>query len=125
MDSNMKAPGRICPAPGCGIRIEGKQYCSKHKGHAGRRYDEQRPTAPQRGYDSRWQKARKTWLAEHPLCAECERQGRVRGATLVDHIVPHSGDYQLFWDSEGNWQSLCVACHQLKSMKERANIGII
>ena len=55
--------------------------------------------------------------AEHPLCAECERQGRVTPAYLTDHIIPHEGDYDLFWD-QSNWQSLCSACHE---MKHRAN----
>ena len=72
---------------------------------------EQRETASQRGYNSRWQKARLTFLARHPLCAECERQGKVTAATVVDHVIPHKGDQVLFWDSENNWAALCASCH--------------
>lgn len=40
----------------------------------------------------------------------CEQLGYVTAATVVDHIVPHRGDYELFW-KDGNHQSLCKACH--------------
>lgn len=72
-------------------------------------------TTAQRGYGGRWQKARKGWLDKHPLCAECEKAGRVTAATDVDHIIPHRGDMKLFWDSAKNWQSLCSACHKAKT----------
>lgn len=77
-----------------------------------------RPSAHARGYTSRWQKARLGYLAAHPLCAQCERQGRIEAAAVVDHIVPHRGDKALFWDS-GNWQGLCAPCHNSKTGKEK------
>jgi 5-methylcytosine-specific restriction protein A len=55
-------------------------------------------------------------LKKHPLCAMCEKQGRTKAAVLVDHIKPHKGDSQLFWD-KSNWQSLCKHCHD--SVKQR------
>lgn len=111
------APGKPCAALGCGVRIEyGQRYCEKHKGQDRKRQDERRESAAARGYDSRWNKARKTWLVNHPLCAECERQGRVRAAVLVDHIIPHRGNQKLFWD-QSNWQSLCRACHDVKTSR--------
>jgi 5-methylcytosine-specific restriction enzyme A len=61
-------------------------------------------------YGSRWQRARLGYLAEHPLCVMCQEQGRVTAATVVDHIIPHRGDMELFWDSD-NWQSLCKPHH--------------
>ena len=73
-----------------------------------------RGTAAERGYGSRWQKARLSFLAEHPLCAECDKQGQVTEATVVDHIVPHRGDLTLFWDMS-NWQALCARCHNAKT----------
>jgi 5-methylcytosine-specific restriction endonuclease McrA len=51
----------------------------------------------------------------------CTREGRAVAATEVDHIVPfRSGgevDTGLQFD-EANLQSLCRACHQLKSNSE-------
>lgn len=69
-----------------------------------------RASAHARGYDSRWNKARKGYLARHPLCVMCEARGRIAAATVVDHITPHKGDAALFWDS-GNWQALCKHHH--------------
>jgi 5-methylcytosine-specific restriction protein A len=44
-------------------------------------------------------------------------QGRVVKASVVDHIIPHRGDAELFWN-ESNWQSLCKSCHDHKTMTE-------
>lgn len=73
-------------------------------------------TTAERGYGSRWQRARVRFLREHPLCAMCEDGGRLTPASIVDHKVPHRGDQDLFWD-ESNWQSLCGNCHN--SHKQR------
>lgn len=78
--------------------------------------EQQRGNSTQRGYGYRWQKTSKGWLEAHPLCAECERQGRVTAATEVDHITPHRGDMILFWDRT-NWQSMCKPCHSSKTAK--------
>lgn len=75
-----------------------------------RRHDATRGTPAERGYDSKWRKARVHFLAAHPLCVMCEREHVVAAATLVDHIVPHKGDRSLFWD-RSNWQPLCAAHH--------------
>ena len=66
----------------------------------------------------RWHALRRQWLAEHPLCAECERRGEIRMATDVDHVTPHKGDAKLFW-STANMQSLCARCHGRKSAREQ------
>ena len=71
----------------------------------------------EKGYDSRWQAARKAYLHSHPLCVRCQAEGRLTRATVVDHIVPHRGDPILFWDRE-NWQALCKSCHDHKTMTE-------
>jgi 5-methylcytosine-specific restriction protein A len=48
------------------------------------------------------------------LCTQSERRGRRVIAEVIDHIVAHRGDPQLFWD-ETNWQPLCKACHDHKT----------
>ena len=78
--------------------------------------------ANERGYTYAWQQARKRWLELHPLCVYCKRDGSVRPATVVDHVVPHRGDMALFWDRE-NWQSLCFTCHSSKKQAEE-NVGL-
>lgn len=67
-------------------------------------------TSHERGYGSAWQRARRTFLMNHPLCVMCSAEGVTTTAQVVDHIQPHRGDQQLFWD-QSNWQSLCKAHH--------------
>ena len=80
-------------------------------------YDKGRPTSTVRGYDARWRKYRAVFLAKHPLCEECKRQGRTKAANVVDHIVPHRGDKDLFWAVD-NHRALCIPCHNRKTMLE-------
>jgi 5-methylcytosine-specific restriction protein A len=75
-----------------------------------------RPSAAKRGYNTRWQKARQTFLARNALCAICKSRGKVSAATVVDHIVPHRGDTKRFWD-KNNWQPLCTRCHNAKTRR--------
>ena len=82
-----------------------------------RALDRRRPSAARRGYGPRWRRARAAYLARHPLCVPCAAAGRLVQATVVDHIVPHSGDPVLFWD-EANWAALCKACHDAKTARE-------
>jgi 5-methylcytosine-specific restriction protein A len=76
-----------------------------------------RESAAKRGYGRSWQKARADFLAENPLCVLCTAQGRVTGATEVDHIRPHRRNVRLFWDPS-NWQPLCKPCHSRKTASE-------
>ena len=83
------------------------------------RLPDDRPSAAQRGYDSKWQRARAAYLRKHPLCDHCRLfNGRDEVARHVDHIIPHRGDKKLFWD-ESNWEGLCVPHHNAKSAKEK------
>jgi 5-methylcytosine-specific restriction protein A len=123
-------PRRPCNAPGCTALAQlGESRCAKHSAivqerrrERQRQLDAQRGSARERGYDSRWAKARATYLAEHPLCVECLKHGAYVEATVVDHIVPHKGDQKLFWDT-GNWQPLCKPCHDRKTAREDGGWG--
>ena len=77
--------------------------------------DRERPSAARQGYDGRWRKARAQYLAEHPWCTHCLAEGRLTRATVVDHIVPHRGDRQLFWD-ERRWSACCKRHHDSKTV---------
>jgi 5-methylcytosine-specific restriction enzyme A len=48
-------------------------------------------------------------MAEHPLCKMCLARGLVVAAQVADHVIPHKGNYNLFWF--GELQSLCTDCH--------------
>ena len=106
-----RMPDHPCAHPGCPRLVpRGRKYCDVHS----TLHPEETRSAAARGYGRRWQKASKAFLHRHPLCVECQRNGRYIAATVVDHIQPHRGDTKLFWD-ESNWQPLCKACHDRKT----------
>ena len=107
-----KVFAKPCSHPGCSALANGR-FCEDHKGSEDRR----RGSASQRGYDNRWQKYRKSFLEQHPLCIMCEREGDITVATVVDHIIPHKGDQGLFWDWN-NHQPLCEFHHNQKTGSE-------
>lgn len=109
-----KRPKTPCKHPSCARLVPyGSQYCSDHIPM--HRKDVKGTT--EKGYDSRWRKARAWFLNAHPLCVMCLENERLEQATVVDHIVPHRGDQILFWD-ESNWQPLCKKCHDRKTRTE-------
>ena len=110
---NMK-PKVPCKHPGCPELVPpGNKYCEKHKAM----HPEEVRSASGRGYGNQWRKASKQFLEHHPLCVKCREEGKFVKATVVDHIVPHRGDSELFWD-RGNWQALCKKCHDRKTRQE-------
>lgn len=114
MPTKPKVP---CQHPGCPELVDsGTKFCDKHKAL----HPEVTRSASGRGYGRAWQKARKKYLAAHPLCVVCQREGRYVKATVVDHIIPHRGDEKLFWD-RSNWQALCKPCHDRKTLTEDIN----
>jgi len=85
-----------------------------------REKDRERGNSGARGYDRRWRKSRALWLAQNPLCVECEKHGNYTPATLVDHIQPVQSAFDpRFYDTD-NFQSLCRSCHQQKTFSDRA-----
>lgn len=63
----------------------------------------------------RWQKIRKAHMAQQPLCVMCEQQGKLVLGKICDHIIPHKGNEELFFN--GKLQSLCKLHHD--STKQR------
>jgi HNH endonuclease len=71
-------------------------------------------------YNAQWRSARIRFLTKHTLCVKCKEQdNQLVAATEIDHIIPHKGDYDLFWDTT-NWQPLCHQCHSTKTAFEVA-----
>lgn len=79
-----------------------------------------RPSAYHRGYTGRWNRERGIYLQQHPLCVECIKQDKTVPATVVDHIIPHKGDYELMWNRD-NWNPLCEMHHNQKTGREQHN----
>lgn len=112
----------ICRHPSCSVLIDCAGLCETHTRLMQKQVDSKRGSAHQRGYTSRWQKARETYLQRNPLCKSHEAKGVIVEATIVDHIIPHKGDQKLFWDTS-NWQSLCKTCHDKKTASEDGGFG--
>ena len=70
----------------------------------------QRYSEYQHLYGRRWRNASKAFKQANPLCVMCEREGRATPAQVTDHIKPHKGDLDLFWNPD-NWQALCKQHH--------------
>jgi len=108
-------PKKPCRYPGCPELVE-NGYCEKHSKSTKGRYENSRETATQRGYGTRWQKLRNSYVKAHPLCEECLRKGLITPVKDVHHKVKHNGDPVLLYDWD-NLESLCRACHNEKTSK--------
>lgn len=62
-----------------------------------------------------WRAIRKDYLERNPLCVMCLADGYITEAKVVDHINPHRGNLNLFYN--GPFQSLCKMHHD--STKQR------
>jgi 5-methylcytosine-specific restriction protein A len=107
------AAPRVCQ---CGNVVESGVVCACRSAairERKARFDAKRPSAFQRGYDTKWAQARKEFLAINPRCSypSCNAF-----AVLVDHRTPHRGDMRIFWD-RSKWQGLCL--HHHNSAKQR------
>ena len=82
-----------------------------HRPSYWRPYQDTRPTARARGYDSNWERARAEALRRHPLCSE---PGCNERATDVDHIltINERPDLRL---TQSNLRPLCHSHHSRKT----------
>ena len=113
-------PLRPCNHAGC-RELTRDGWCEKHRPRT------QRKTSAE--YHSWYalpiwtDRLRPGQLLREPFCRECAREYPASDprhrtpATVVDHIVAHEGDWQLFTD-ENNLQSLCKRHHDQKTAKE-------
>ena len=69
---------------------------------------------------ARWLGIRARQLAAHPLCAYCEREGRVTAATVCDHVDGHPAGETETKFFAGPFQSLCATCHSGAKAREEA-----
>jgi 5-methylcytosine-specific restriction enzyme A len=107
---------RPCSWPGCG-ELTRERHCLQHAATFQAERDRYRGSAHQRGYSARWRRLRADVLTSEPLCRYCARDGKVRAATVVDHIVPHKGNAGLMW-ARSNLQPLCARCHNSAKQRE-------
>ena len=103
-----KKPLRPCSHPGCPNLCEG-QFCEQHRVVERRKYDKyERSADVNNKYGRAWKRIRDRYIKAHPLCEECQKQGKLTPAEEVHHILPLSkgGD-----SSADNLMALCKPCH--------------
>jgi len=83
---------------------------------------DRKSTADKRYKTQWWKGYSESFRRKHPLCAECERNGLISAATLVDHIirVNFGGSFR----DPRNHQSMCDPCHRDKSFAERNGLSL-
>lgn len=114
-------PKRICSAPGCSELVQGRTRCDKHSQQHNK--DKKNKNHWNDWYSKpRWRRLRHRFLCEHPFCTHCLKNKKIIIATVVDHIIPHKGNTELFWDTD-NMQSLCKKCHDKKTATENGTFG--
>ena len=107
---------KMCTYPGCDCLVSNGSHCSTHKPKKNEfGFNGQRTKSAEWNIlykSARWRNARKEFLKSHPYCYICGES-----AKIVDHIRPHRGNIDLFYDEE-NFQSMCWSCHSKKTLKE-------
>ena len=73
-------------------------------------------------YGGKWRAARNKFLMQNKYCVYCAKRGIQQPAEVLDHIIPHRGDWKLFWDKT-NWQPLCNHCHNTIKAEEERQAG--
>ena len=103
-----RKPKRACKFPGCPNLTCG-EYCNAHTKIARDNYNrlERSPDVNKR-YGREWRIIRARYVALHPLCEMCLKEGRLTPVEEVHHKKPVSqggtNDFE-------NLMSLCQSCH--------------
>ena len=108
-------PKRICKA--CRRNATRERVCEAcaSKGETGSK-DDRRLSPSKRGYDSTWQKLRKMFLAENPICQDCLAAGKLKPATEVHHKAKIADSPNLRLETT-NLVGYCKSCHSRRTAK--------
>lgn len=95
---------------------------ARSKAERSRLYEaERRKAKPWRAWygTPEWRAIRRAVLIDQPLCERHLRRGEIVAATVVNHRMPHRGDWLLF--VEGPFEAVCKGCHDgIIQREERA-----
>jgi 5-methylcytosine-specific restriction protein A len=111
-----RKPKSPCSFPGCPKLTEGS-YCEDHHKTMNRNYNKyQRDPESNKRYGRSWKRIRDRYIKTHPLCEECEKQGRLTPVEEVHHIIPLSRGGG---NETSNLMSLCGSCHRKITAESR------
>lgn len=77
--------------------------------------EKSRGTRQQRGYTDEWVRMARMYRAQHPVCEMCQDAPAVD----VDHVIPFTSLGDPLRTEWRNLQSLCRACHRMKTERQR------
>lgn len=101
-------PKKPCAYPGCS-NLTSETYCDEHKSKVRKNYNDFfRDRATKRKYGCNWKRIRDRYIAEHPLCEDCLKEGKMTPAIEVHHILPVKNGGT---NNRENLTSLCKSCH--------------
>ena len=103
---------QYCAQVGCG-RIVERGRCPEH-----RLAKLEDPIVRKLYRLARWLRLRDQVIQVEPFCRVCLALGRRVLTQEIDHIVPHEGHVDRFWD-RSNLQGLCKGCHSRKTRSGR------
>ena len=110
-------PKRPCAYPGCGRLAVREQYCAEHQKVMDKQYNQyERDPASNKRYGRAWKRIRDRKIKANPLCEECLKNGVLKPAEEVHHIVPLADGGT---SERSNLISLCRSCH----MKAHVALG--
>ena len=115
-----RKPRKPCRYPGCSALTD-ESYCPEHKRLVAAQYNryERTPDMKKR-YKGPWPAIRRRFLAGHPLCEMCLREGMYTEAREVHHILPlaDGGSHDT-----SNLMALCKPCHSRITATEGVRWG--
>ena len=112
MPSKSKKP---CAYHGCPVLTKDR-FCPEHKKRVDKQYERyQRDPETRKRYGQAWRRIRAAYIAAHPLCEVCEKEGRLTPVEEVHHIVPlaNGGTHD-----PDNLLSVCLRCHSSITARE-------
>ncbi len=116
-----------CKHPGCASLVHGPR-CSDHEEAHRTRRDQRdrrlRGSSTERGYDRKWRRVRRWYAIRHPLCEECEDEGKTVPMDDVDHIVPFTDKSDPKRLDTNNLRSLCRNHHARKTARQTTTRSI-
>lgn len=103
-----RKPLRPCAQAGC-PNLTNRYYCEIHEKQNHRKYNAyKRDKEAEKKYNRSWKKLRELYIAQHPLCEMCQKEGKLTPVDEVHHIIPIKEGGSNTWS---NCMSLCHACH--------------
>ena len=111
-----RKPLRPCAHPGCPKLVDGR-FCPAHDKQDMREYNRyRRDPETRKRYGSAWRKIRARYIALHPICEACLREGRYTPAEHVHHKIELSNGGT---HDDENLCSLCKHHHSSIHLSER------